>query len=321
MKINYAIQSRFGDIQHLNFDIVICASGYEERCTFFYKKLLEKSDLLKEAKKICFTFNDRQVLHKVDNDAFFLKNGFDLFQYNSQLHSVIEIYDKIFTAVNKKFIRVVIDYSSMTKVIYAALVKYLAIFEKPETKIDVLFNYSPAVFSEPPELKGSMYSEPLPLFPTVELTDKKIALLASLGYEDGKAQGIIEYLQVDTNDIYLFYTSKTARDGYYNTVRNHNEYLIEKVPIDHQFEYELENIPQMFSILESLASYLINNSFRVLILPLGPKVFSLIAILVSMKYNDLTVFRVSDGIKGEPINKIANTERELIVVSVSFISE
>jgi hypothetical protein len=320
MKINYAKQYNFLEILEIDFDIIICSSGFETRSTFFYQEYL-KNKPWNLAVKFCFCFTDRKVFSKTINDIFFIENGFKLIEVSGiTLNDTIDRYRIIFSEIKKTRINVLVDYSSMTKVMYAALIKYLVIETQHHTQdIYIYFSYTPSLFTEPLEASSNMYNQPIPLFPTVELTDKKIALLACLGYEEGKAEGLIEYLQIDNNDIYLFYTAQSKNDLFYEKIKEHNQYLIHKIPTDNQFQYELENVPQVFNLLESLGNYLISKGYRVIIAPLGPKVFSLISILLTVKYKDITILRVSDGIKGSPVDRVPDPNKSFIIIGVNFI--
>jgi hypothetical protein len=317
MKIKYAQQYHFKQLREIEFDIFICSSGFETRSRHFFSKFSQEKPL----KKVCFSFLDRKVLSKNENDEFFSSNEFIIYYFdNFSLHEVIELYTKIFAEFKKETINVLIDYSSMNKIMYAGLVKYFAIAGDAYSA-SIFFSYTPASYSEPALARSNLHNQPIPLFPTVELTDKKIALLAGLGYAEGKAHGLIEYLQIDNNDIYLFYTSKNTGESYFEKVKEHNNYILNKIPLQNQFQYELENVTQVFNLLESLCNYLISKSYRVIIAPLGPKVFSLISILLTLKYNDLTILRVSDGITGEPVDKLPTRDKEFIIINVNFINE
>lgn len=317
MKINYAKHSSFEKVSKENFDFIICASGYEKRASYFYSKFCEINNHPTE--RISFHFEDRKVLSREENDKFFKSHDFVPKNIsNSNLKQLIEIYSEIFSHTNDLSIKILFDYSCMTKVMYAALLKYFEVSNGLFKEITIYFNYTQAIFSEPTDTKSNLHNQPLPLFPTVEMTDKRIALIVGLGYERGKAQGLIEYMQIENSDTYLFYTSKANNENFFNRINDNNGYVLNKIPLANHFEYEIKNTTHTLNLLESLCNYLLSNNFRVIIAPLGPKLFSLLSILLTIKYNELTVLRVSDGIKGDPTERFPNTEKEFNLLEVNL---
>jgi hypothetical protein len=317
MEIKNARQNTLEEIQKLDFDFIIGASGYESRARYFYSKFCPDSDF--PSKKICLTFEDRKLLSRSDNDKFFLKEKFEEIKLSkSNLKDIIDIYSDIFPKTNKDSIKVLFDYSCMTKIMYAALLKYFEIYNDLFREVSIFFVYTEALFTKPPESQSNFHNQPLPLISSFEMTDKRIALIVGLGYEPGKAQGLIEYMQIESSDIYLFRTSKVDSEEFYKEVSENNTYVLAKIPTANRFEYELHNLTHLLNLLESISIYLLSNSYRVIIAPLGPKVFSLMSILLTIKHNSLTVLRVSDGIKGDAIDKLPNQEKPFNILEVNM---
>jgi hypothetical protein len=316
MKINYASHSSFEKATNEKFDFIICASGYEKRASYFYSRFCETYS--HPCEKISLSFKDRISLSRDENDIFFKDHLFTPIVLESgNLKELIEIYSEIFSHTNDDSIKILFDYSCMTKVMYAALLKYFDVTNDLFEEVTIYFVYTEALFSEPIDTNSNLHNQPL-LFPTVELTDKKIALIVGLGYEKGKAQGLIEHMQIENPDTYLFYTSKSNDEQFYNKIIENNSYILTKIPEKNHFQYEQGNTTYTLNLLESLCNYLLSKDYRVIIAPLGPKLFSLISILLYIKYSDLTVLRVSPGIKGVAIERLPNTQKSPNIIEVNF---
>jgi hypothetical protein len=319
MEINYVEQTTSKLLSDENFDIIICASGYESRATFFLSKLTPAQ--LTNAKRICFAFPDRHVHSRDQNDKLLKKNDFTFFQVNSpRIDAYTEIYHTLFKTIVKKKVNVFLDYSCMTSVLYASMVKYFKDFSSQFDEVSIFFSYTQALFCEPHKGASLFYNEPIPLFDPIQSTDKKIALIIGLGYEEDKALGLYEYFQNDNQDIYLFVTGKSSGE-FYNEAFKNNKKLINIVDTENLLVYDLSNIPHLLSTIDALVNYLINTDYRVVLAPIGPKVFTLCAMLVNLLHREVTIYRLSDGDLGEPVDRIADPDKELIITHLSLISQ
>lgn len=318
MEINYVEQITTELLSDENFDIIICASGYESRATHFLSKLTPAQ--LTNAKRITFAFTDRHVHAREQNDKILKENGFTFFLVNSsRIDAYTETYHTLFKTIIKKKVNVFLDYSCMTSVLYASMVKYFKDFSNQFDEVSIFFSYTQALYCEPQKSASIFYNGPIPLFDPIQSTDKKIALIIGLGYEEDKALGLYEYFQNDNQDIYLFVTGKSSGEFYHKAVKNNNK-LINIVDPENLLMYDLANIPHLLSTIDALVNYLINTDYRVVLAPIGPKVFTLCTMLVNLLHREVTIYRLSDGDLGEPVDRIADPAKELIITHLSLVS-
>ena len=301
------------------FDIIICASGYERRATHFLNVL--KYSQVTNAKKICFAFKDRIELSRERNDIIFKKRGFSFIEIASNKIEYFSIkFHELFKVIRKKRIKIFFDYSCMTSIMYAAILKYFKDFCDLFEQASIMFSYTQANYTKPQKNNSIYLNYPIPLFNPIQATDKKIALIMGLGYEENKALGLYEYFQNDKDDIYLFITGGSSQE-FYKEVKKNNQKLLNITNEQNVLYYDLDNISHLISTLDSLANYLISTDYRVVIAPIGPKVFTLCSMLVNLNHKEITTYRLSDGEKGKSMDKEANVDKELIITQLNLIHE
>jgi len=120
MKLIETAEESKDNIKDILFDYFICSSGYEVRATFIAQNLAIKSD---KRKVICFK-NYENVGSRKANDDFYKENDFDfIIEDGDQSDNITDIFKELLTAT-KNEINIAIDYSSMTRVWYSAIVSF-----------------------------------------------------------------------------------------------------------------------------------------------------------------------------------------------------
>jgi hypothetical protein len=179
MKIKYGQQVEILDINN-TIDVFIMANNFEERKFYAYDELIKNSILI--INKISFFYNNSVSLdEKKDFENYFIQN-------NNEINDIIE--SKV-SGLDKKTISIFIDYSCMTKSWYYSIINYFSNIET-EKEINVFYSYTPSHFVEPRETK--IIKEYYPIYKSYLPDNKPKFLIVCLGYEQNKAQGIIDYL-------------------------------------------------------------------------------------------------------------------------------
>jgi hypothetical protein len=121
-------------------------------------------------------------------------------------------------------------------------------------------------------------------------TDKPKALIVCLGYEQNKAQGIIEHL--DPKISYILYSKPALDTNFVNSIEENNKELLEQS--ENVIQFPLDNLIMIERELISLY-FLLKNDYSIIIAPLGPKPFAFMAMLLSIKYEEIDIWRVGSG--------------------------
>lgn len=301
MEIKYGKQIQINDLVNIDIDLFLCAENHEKRSLTFYKKLILKNKISKSivlCYKECVSDFKEVILNKI--------------KINDHIE-IFDILDKELSEIKKTNISIVVDYSCMTKSWYYSVILYLKNKKIKKDNITVYFVYTPAKFNEPKLPKPNTEILPLPGKYVVP-TDKPKALIVCLGYEHNKAEGIIEHL--DPKISYLFYTKPASDKKFVNALELNNKSLLEErskfiitFPHDNLLYLERE-LTKLYNLLK--------NEYSIIIAPLGPKPFTFISMLLSIKYDDIDIWRVGSG---NDINEYDNEpidDNSFIICEVLF---
>lgn len=212
-------------------------------------------------------------------------------------------------------LRVVVDVSSMSRYRIAECVRFGCEYQMP---LEMVFLYQPAQFRHtqrgPSTIKSlapvSRYFAGLSVDPELPLS-----LLMGLGYEADRALGVVEFLEPAT--VYCLFPR--GGQDYEDSIEAANRDLVDSAPLGRVVNYEFGDPLASFVMLNSMVAGLRRYS-RVSIVPFGPKIFSVISLLVSSLYGDVTVWRASDGDDVAPVDRVADPSRAVVGLSASWFS-
>ncbi|MDB5158348.1 MAG: hypothetical protein JWR50_3055 [Mucilaginibacter sp.] len=189
-----------------------------------------------------------------------------------------------------------------TKPWYYSIILYLSKKRLSLSSVCTYFSYTPSKYSAPQPPKPNTEILPLPGKYVVP-TSKPKALIVCLGYEQQKAEGIIDHL--DPKISYIFYTSPALDKRFVKTLEDNNRSILNdptKIIRTYKFDDLLSLERQLTAIYEQL-----KDDYSIIFAPLGPKPFTFISMLMSVKYHDIDIWRVGSGsdineYKREPIS-------------------
>lgn len=315
MELIFAHQIGFDQLRENQFDYFIAASGYENRCTY-----LIDSISINATHKIALAFNDKKAfLFRKKNDKRFSDERFIFIEESVGENSkIIEFLDNVIIE-NKGFkkIKILIDYSCMSKVWYAGILEYFIFNEVNTNDLEIYFSYSSAVFSEPvnPE-KNNLPKDSRELLRVNHISHKPLALILGLGYEKYITQKLIQ--KFDYKSIFAFYSDPAFDNRYADRVLKNNKNILSKLPDEHIIKYPIGDFKQTDNLLTSLTISLRLN-YQVAILPIGPKPFTLSSLLLAARYPDIEVWSIDPGFSPPAYNR--NPTGEPMVCKVVFSND
>jgi hypothetical protein len=295
----------------LDCDLIVSTLGFESRSSFVARYIA-----ISTAKRHAFSFEDRRVLSFEANRRALETSGFSIHDDDRDMASTIR--HEIESKAAGKRARVAIDVSSTTRARLATVVEQLVELAVGGFSLDLLFLYCPAVFVEPqPALSEISTCGPVsPSFAGwTDKPDKPTSAIIGLGYEQDRAIGFVEYLEPAT----VWYLLPVGSDERYSTeLWKANRSLLSDTGTDHQMVYRVYRPADTFHLLSSLCRGLLATS-RPTICPFGPKLFTLISLLVATLYSpEIAVWRVSAEQAEPPMDQTANGD--VVVLSVSLES-
>ena len=296
----------FDDVCSEHYDVSIFASGYESRCTHI-PRLLSPANI---ANPLVFGFTEEpQAGKRPANDAYY----FERWQRRPiPLSSDDEkpIYDQLqetTKAINRP-IRILLDYSSMSRLWYAAVLNWtrFAAVEKP---VIIDFVYAMGIYGEE---KQPMVIRDMVSIPGCEgraYRLRKSVAVFGLGFHGLAALTVLDMLEADI--VYVFLASPGSTEEYVRKTKEINKELISNPKTASLLELPLGSIESCYrQLAETIAPY--RQDGEITLVPMGPKPHVLASILVAMKFPEVACLRVS----GSPLPQDVNATGDLVTTRV-----
>jgi hypothetical protein len=314
MEFHNAQQISPDKLKDFSYDIFILAAGYEQRSIYLPANYNIKAEI-----KIALAFNEKsKELHRKDNDSFLVKQGYKLVTISGEQNLDLEPYfTELLKSNGNRHMYMLVDYSSMTKMWYSGIINYLIGITKSHDYITIHFSYTPAVYNEPKK-KSPVNINKLVSYPCKKVNDsaKPTALIIGLGLDNNRA----EYIRKTQNPALtiLFYADPTNDLKYVEKVFKYNQDLIEQTEVRNLYSFPLNDLEKTDEMLTSLCINL-RVKYNIVIAPVGPKILSLLALLLASRYPDINVMRVSSGANLAVYDRIPCCKP--LVYSVEFVSD
>lgn len=282
------------------FDLLLVALGYEQRSRAFAELYRGRV-----GRRVALAFDDNRVLDYDVNHRLLSDMGFECFPASDKEFSrtLKEIIADTKCANASKFL-VCIDISSFTRSRLAAILQCL-VARAAHQEVVATWYYSLAShsISDRDDQPFCAIGPVSPMFAGWSFRPAvPTSAIVGLGYEAGRAIGALEQLQADKT---WLYQPSSPIGEYKQDLEFANKVLINSVPGDRWSEYSVLDPVRLFQILESQVYGLLRSS-RPAILPFGPKIFALVAMLVSLVHPELSVWRASSGEPENPVNRLAS---------------
>jgi hypothetical protein len=295
MELVYAHQVGFQQILDQDFDLFIAVSGYENRSVFLAEKLKDRS-----CRKIVFGFDDRKsVLFRPANDIKFKDFGFDYFELPGNNSAQISgILDSICMTSGCKGMKILVDYSCMSKTWLTSIIHYFSLNELMIEDSQVYFSYTPSYFDNPKEIDRNQINWELPGF--FRSAGKPIAAIIGLGYEKFVGESLFNSLKNFTK--YVFYSDPAFDNRFVEEVMKNNKKILKKLNEENIISYPIDNIKETDTLLTSLCMEL-RLTHRVVLISIGPKPFTLSCLLLASRYPDIHVWNITSAPNGIVYNR------------------
>lgn len=277
MEIEYGMQIDPINLRGKHIDLFLLAGNHEKR-VFTSWTYINTNNFIEHAVILCYSggFSNKK------NSGF---HKYTVDKYND----IFSILDKRLDEITNRSPTLFVDYSCMTKAWYYAIIQYLSHKQLDFERITVYFSYTPSKFSLPKEPKHNTDIAPLPGKYIVP-TDKPKALIVCLGYEQNKAEGLIHHL--DPKLSFIFYTKPALDERFVDVLEKNNEYILANFSNITTFKFD----DLLFLERELTSLYFsLKDDYSVIIAPLGPKPFTFISMLLSVRYHDIDIWRVGSG--------------------------
>jgi hypothetical protein len=234
-----------------------------------------------------------------------------------QPEEVDDLIKMICNSSSGREVTLLVDYSCMPRVWFASILDSINKNDFHAKKITVFFSYTPKKFSLEAGKNALKYLGPMIFSKDHLRKSKPIALVAGL---DNSFRSTMELIGKLNPATILAFIPENSNDPEYTTsVLENNKKLLEVLDKNNIIRYEALNPESINSMLTSKCLDL-RLKHEVLIVPQGPKSFSLVSSLLSIRYPDIKLWDIiTTGKPADPNNGAA--EGEPVVLKVTFCPE
>jgi hypothetical protein len=276
MKVKFGKQIEINEISNITIDVFLFANNVEKRKLSAYNLINNNNEIINT---YSFYYPNSEFENIENVEELIIQNHDEVVNF---------LKDKI-KNIDKEEITIFVDYSCMTKSWYYSIILYLSKVNTHFKKVKAIFSYTPSIYSKPLPPKSN--TDILPLPGKCRISDNKPkALIVCLGYEQNKAQGIID--QLDPKLTYIFYTDPALDPVFVQTIKENNSNILEQDK--NIITYPFDNLLYLERELTSLY-YFLKDEYNIIIAPLGPKPFTFIAMMMSIVYPEIDIWRVGSG--------------------------
>lgn len=274
-----------------SYDLLVAALGYESRAISVASKL---AHCCRRCIAIGFSRNNTDISYPA-NKSWFIENKIQVFDNIEDENFADRLTSELTRVVlqSEEISRIAIDVSCLNRFrlacTFAILLPMLL-----ERRILVDVWYSLASFQPPQErpirneVVGPVHADFAGWFSD---PGRPLALIAGLGYEQGKIMGATEYLQASRVIAFSPISQIAEYEGH---VEIANRSLLRELSDRDIIKYSVGDPARTLAILDSSIRGL-EETHNVVILPLGPKLFTVCALLAQRYHSESSVWRVSSG--------------------------
>jgi hypothetical protein len=310
MELDNYIQIDSEYLQNQKFEAVLVVSNFESRCTYLASKInIEKIPL-----RIALAFSEHEkILACRKNDEKLQEKGFQFHKTSigdtSSLSTIFEPFKKCHAEKTKN---ILVDFTCMPKVWYQEVIDYFTALECEVPNLDIWFAYSPAVYHKTPSCSGKISKDRMPKLPG----KKPVALIIGIGTDQDCALDAMNALNPDV--VYTYLANTDIDNRYTADVIARNEKLMRKIAPDKVVQYPMQDISLLSKLLTN-QSVNLRTSHDVVLLPLGPKPFSLVCSVLASRFPDIHFWNIPTSISSNPVDK--KPFGDIVLYKVSFTSE
>lgn len=217
-----------------------------------------------------------------DNRKYLEDQDFEIIRVESDLPDL----DEIFRPLRGNPIQLIIDCTNMPPLWYYEFFSWFNRKQIGEVRVRIRIAYTMAGYVRK---TASMKVRKIHDFLNEETRSshaKKTALILGLGHEKGVSDAIFNLVNPDL--LYLFYADPPAEKRFVEKVFVNNHNLINEAPIRNLVTYPISNGQAIYqSLINTILP--LRNEYSIVLIPHGPKIFSVVSMLVHLGYPDIRI--------------------------------
>lgn len=285
----------FESIKGDSFDWLILAVGSESRCCYVAKSLFQVNNcIVDNILVLCYPDVKKSAVKKVQGHLARLcrnKSNIQVIEVESDSHEgIYDILSVRFNSHENKKCSILVDYSCMSRVWYAALLYWFYLQQKACDHLSFVFLYAKGKYTKSFAGKDVVIGEirPVPGCAGIFSRQANTVAIFCLGFYG--YMSLCVYDELEPNDIYAMSTIEKPLRGYPIERQAGNKELIERSA--KALRISVCSVEGAFRQMMEIAKCHQLKGDNVTIVPMGPKPHVLASILVAMANHDVCVMRV-----------------------------
>ena len=266
-------------ISDIEADVFLTTLGFESRCTTAARRFEKLS-----CRKVAFARSDHPKEHSFqENQVYYSGQGYEIIPVESKVPDV----EAVLGEYSGDKIQVILDSTSMSAAWYFEIFRWFSEEQNLFMEATLRIVYTMPAFSEHEELRKVKSLKAFMPSGQTDKEKKKTALILGLGHEKNIAESI--YKKMNPDRLYLLYADPPADKGFVDKVFVNNHALINSVPIRNLIAYPIWNGQDIYQTVIDLVLPL-RKEFRIILVPKGPKLLSIVAQLIHLIYPDILIY-------------------------------
>ena len=293
------------------YDVALFASGYESRC-IHVPGLINPVNV---DHPLVFGFTEEAHAGNRDRNDIFFKERWNCDPIMLSGNNEKPIYQYLHEHTNslERPIRILLDYSAMSRLWYAAVLNW-ARFAAKSNEVVIDFVYATGKYDKEPRPMVIREMMSLPGCEGRAYHLRESVAVFGLGFNGLAALCVLDYLEADT--VYAFLASPGSVVEYVARTREVNGELIDGYKTRGVFELPLSSVETCYRHLAGIIAPHRPDG-EITLIPMGPKPHVLASILVAMRFQEVACLRVS----GEPECWEVKPTGEIVVTRVILKGE
>jgi len=313
MELTHLSELNYQELRYERFDYLITTCGYQPRCHYLADNV-HFNATGKFMLTIDETGNGEDRCKHMD---ILTKHGFKSYKASvDETQSVEKLLGDLCNQTHDH-LNILIDYSCMPKKWYAAILDNITRNNFRSKNINIFLSYTPKIFEKKRPTLSARYFGPM-----VEEKDKlrhkkPITLIAALDTNGHLLQEAVNLIK--PANLLAFVPNCRYDPDYTAAVLLSNRALLAKADGKNIHSYDVSHPDALNALLTSCCLDLRLES-EILILPQGPKIFSMMALLLSLRYTDIKLWELTFK-NGKSVSEQGLPASAPVVIKASFLDD
>jgi hypothetical protein len=314
MELSNIREISYKDLHFEKYEFFIAACGYQSRSHFLAGKV---GSGIK--RKYVLTIEEPGLSQpRMRNKEIFKGLGFNLLTAHvNDTQAVENLIHRICNLSKSDPLHLLIDYSCMPKSWYSVLLDSITRDNFHAKRINLSLSYTPKIFEKHPRYHEIEYLGPILSRKDNLKAQRPVTVLAGLDHNGELTAKFVK--EIKPEKTFFFIPDCEHDPDYTRSVLNSNRQLLDAAEPSRIIRYEANYPARINTLLTSISlTQRINN--EVMIVPQGPKTFSMTALLVSIRYPDIKLWEMIGK------SKMAEEDKGLpagnpVVIDVTFVND